>query len=109
MHTCGDVVEGDAGAGKRVLHRRGEAIGVAVGGDGDGAAVVHVHQRRAYVLGDRVRVETTRHLAVLYVPPHRYFRRRVLRLRRRQQRRRRRRGGAYGRYIGSHWHSRLRL
>lgn len=75
------MIEGDAGAGERVLDRRGDAIGVAVGGDGDGAAVVHLHQRRAYILSDGVDVADLGHLAILYVPPHRRLRRHVLLLR----------------------------
>jgi hypothetical protein len=80
------VVEGDAGARERVLDGGRDALGVAVGGDGDGPAVVHLRERRAYVLGDRVRVAPFRHLAVLYVPPHRRLRPYVLRLRHRRRR-----------------------
>lgn len=69
-NTCRNMVEGDAGAGERVLHRRGDAIGVAVGGDGDGAAVVHLHKSRTYILRDGVSVADLRNLAILYVPPH---------------------------------------
>jgi len=80
------VVEGDAGAGERVLDGGRDAVGVAVGGDGEGPAVVHLHERRAYVLRDRVRVAPLWHRAVLYVPPHRRLRPHVLRLRHRRRR-----------------------
>lgn len=81
LPTGGDVVEGDTGAGERVLHRGGDASGVAVGGDGDGAAVVHANEGGTDVLRDRVRIRTLGDVAVLDVPPHRYLRRGVLRLR----------------------------
>lgn len=42
--TGRDVVEGDSGAGESVLYRCGDASGVAVGGDGNGATVVHANQ-----------------------------------------------------------------
>jgi hypothetical protein len=80
------VVEGDAGAGERVLYGGGDAVGVAVGGDGDGPTVHHLHERRAYVLRDRMRVAALRHLAVLYVPPNRCLGPHVLRLRHRRRR-----------------------
>jgi hypothetical protein len=80
------VVEGDAGAGERVLDGGRDAVGVAVGGDGEGPAVVHLHERRAYVLRDRVRVAPLWRRAVLYVPPHRRLRPHVLRLRHRRRR-----------------------
>lgn len=75
------MVEGDAGARKGLLNRGGDAIGVAIGGDGDGATVVDFDESGAYVLGDGVRVASLWHLTVLYVPPHRRLRPYVLRLR----------------------------
>lgn len=40
------MVEGNSGAGERVLYRGWDARGgVSVGGDGDGATVVHADQR----------------------------------------------------------------
>lgn len=70
IFTSGDVVEGDAGAGERVLNRSRDAIGVAVGGDGDGPTVIHLDESRTNVLGDGVGVADLGDLAVLYVPPH---------------------------------------
>ena len=75
------MVEGNSGAGERVLYRGWDARGVSVGGDGDGATVVHADQRGADVLRDRVRIRTLGHMAVFDVPPHRYLGRGVLRLR----------------------------
>lgn len=37
------MIEGDAGTGERVLDRRGDASGVAIGGDGNGPTVVHMN------------------------------------------------------------------
>lgn len=72
------MVEGDSGAGEGVLDGGGDLVGVAVGGDGDRTHVVHVRQRRAYVLRDQVRIAPLRHLAVLDIPPHRRLRLSVL-------------------------------
>lgn len=74
------MVEGDAGAGEGMLDDGSDASGVAVGGDGNGAAVVRANEGGAYVLRDGVGIASFRHVTVLYVPPHRRLRRRVLRL-----------------------------
>lgn len=79
------MVEGDAGAGEGMLDDGSDASGVAVGGDGDGAAVVHANESRTDVLRDGVRIRTLGDVAVLDVPPHRCLRRRVLRLRDRRR------------------------
>lgn len=63
------MVEGDSGAGERVLYRRWDARGVAVGGDGDGAAVVHANEGGTDVLRDGVGIRTLWDVAVLDVPP----------------------------------------
>lgn len=81
IRTSRDMVEGDSSAGECVLYRSGDAGGVAVGGDGDGAAVVHADECRADVLSDGVGIAAFRNMAVLDVPPHRRLGRRVLRLR----------------------------
>jgi hypothetical protein len=78
------MVEGDAGAGEGVLHVVGDAAGVPVDGDGDGASVAGGGEGGAHVLGDAVRVAAARDLAVLDVPPDRGLRGRVLPHRRRQ-------------------------
>lgn len=85
LPTGRDVIEGDSGTGERVLYRCWDARGVAVGGDGDGAAVVHANEGGTDVLRDRVRIRTLGDVAVLDVPPHRCLRRRVLRLRDRRR------------------------
>lgn len=97
-HTCWDVVEGDAGAGEGVLDGVRDAVGVSVGGDGDGAGVAGGGEGGAHVLGDEVGVADAGDMAVLDVPPHRCLHRCVLAhgLRRRQPRFRRRRGRAGG-------------
>jgi hypothetical protein len=77
------MVEGDAGAGEGVLHEVGDAAGVPVGGDGDGAGVARGGEGGAHVLGDAVRVAAARDLAVLDVPPDRGLGGRVLPHRRR--------------------------
>lgn len=69
-----------AGAGEGVLDGGGEAIGVAVGGDGKRTKVVQVDEGRAYVLGNGVRVESFGDLAVFYIPPHRCLCPRILTL-----------------------------
>lgn len=88
------MIESNASTGERVLHRRGDPIGVAVGGDRDGTTVVHLDQGGADVLRYRVRVTVIRHLAVLYVPPHRRLRSHILLIR--SRRHRRRHGGGHG-------------
>ena len=50
---------------------RGNAVGVAVGGDGDGADVVGVDEGGGNVLRDGVRVLAGRNVAVVNVPPDR--------------------------------------
>ena len=80
IQTGGDMVEGDAGAGEGMLDDGSDASGVAVGGDGNGAAVVRANEGGAYVLRDGVGIASFRHVTVLYVPPHRRLRRRVLHL-----------------------------
>lgn len=95
------MIESNASTGERVLHRRGDPIGVAVGGDRDGTTVVHLDQGGADVLRYRVRITVLRHLAVLYVPPHRRLRSHVLSLR--SRRHGRRHGGGHGSgHISSH-------
>ena len=77
------MVEADAGGGKRCQDGRGDAGGVAVGGDRDGARVPRGGERGDEVVGDAVRVAAAaRHRALVDVPPHR-------RLRGRRRRRRR--------------------
>jgi hypothetical protein len=78
------MVEGDAGAGEGVLHEVGDAAGVPVGGDGDGAGVARGGEGGAHVLGDAVRVAAAGDVAVLDVPPDRGLRDRVLPHRRRR-------------------------
>jgi len=110
------VVEGDAGAGEGVLDVVWDAVGVSVGGDGDGAGVAGGGEGGTHVLGDEVGVAAAGDMAVLDVPPHRCLHRCVLphnrrrrppRLRRQRGgegyglRRRRRRGGPEGRYCAS--------
>lgn len=68
------MVESDAGAGEGVLGGGGNAVGVAVGGDGGGATVIHFIEGGTYVFGDVMGIAASRHLAVLYVPPHRRLR-----------------------------------
>lgn len=75
------MVEGDSGGGESLLDGGVDAVGVAVSGDRDGAAVVHFDKCGTDVLSDFVWVTPFRHLTVLYVPPHRRFRRYVLRFR----------------------------
>jgi hypothetical protein len=121
VRTGGDVVEGDAGAGEGVLHVVGDAAGVPVSGDGDGAGVAGGGEGGAHVLGDAVRVAAAGDVAVLDVPPDRGLRDRVLPHRRRRppapvsqaerprvlgawvfywyRRRRRREGRGGGRYL----------
>lgn len=70
MSTGWNVVEGNAGARKCLLNRRWDAIGVAVGGDVDGATIVHLDECPSNILGDGMRVTTLWNLAVLYVPPY---------------------------------------
>jgi hypothetical protein len=61
-----------ADAGECVLYGGGDVVGVAVGDDGERPIVHHLHERRGYVLRHRLRdVAPVRHLAVLYVSPHR--------------------------------------
>lgn len=97
IRTCGDVVEGDAGAREGVLDGVGDAVGVPVGGDGDGAGVAGGGEGGAHVLSDEVGVAVAGDLAVLDVPPHRGLHRRVLpHSPRRRQPRFRRRSGRVG-------------
>ena len=95
IRTCGDVVEGDAGAGEGALDVVWDAVGVSVGGDGDGAGVAGGGEGGTHVLGDEVGVAAAGDMAVLDVPPHRCLHRCVLphNRRRRPPRFRRRRGG----------------
>jgi hypothetical protein len=83
VRTGGDVVEGDAGAGEGVLHVVGDAAGVPVSGDGDGAGVAGGGEGGAHVLGDAVRVAAAGDVAVLDVPPDRGLRDSILPHRRR--------------------------
>lgn len=76
------MVEGDSGAGESVLYSLGDARGVAVGGDGNGATVVHANEGGTDVLSDGVWLGALGNMAVFYVPPDRNLRRRVLCLRR---------------------------
>ena len=76
------MIECDAGARESLLNRRGDAVGVAVGGDGNGPTIVELDQCGAYVLGDYVGFAPSGYLAVLYVPPSRRLRRAVLPFRR---------------------------
>lgn len=78
------MVESDAGAGEGVLDGGGDPVGVAVGGDGDGAPVSGLGEGGADVLGDRVGVGSLGDAAVLDVPPDRRLRRRALGHRRRR-------------------------
>lgn len=64
------MVESDAGAGESVLGGGRNAGGVAIGGDGNGPTIIHFDEGGAYVLGNRVGVAASGHLAVLYVPPN---------------------------------------
>lgn len=75
------MVKGDAGAGEGLLDGGGDAGGVSVGGNGDGTTVVDLDQGGTDVLRYGVRLAALGDLAVLYVPPHRRLRPRVLRLR----------------------------
>ena len=84
--TGGDMVEGDAGAGERMLDGGSDASGVPVSRDGNGAAIIHPNEGGAYVLRDGVGIAPFRHLAVLYVPPNRRLGQRVLCLRKRHRR-----------------------
>jgi len=72
------VVEGDAGAGEGVLDVVWDAVGVSVGGDGDGAGVAGGGEGGTHVLGDEVGVAAAGDMAVLDVPPHRCLHRCVL-------------------------------
>lgn len=91
------MVEGDAGAGEGVLDGAGDAVGVSVGGDGDGAGVSGGGEGGAHVLGDEMGVAVAGDMAVLDVPPHRGLHRRILpHSRRRRPRRFRRRKGRVG-------------
>lgn len=100
IRTCGDVVEGDAGAGEGVLYVVGDAVGVPVGGDGDGAGVAGGGEGGAHVLRDEVGVAVAGDMAVLDVPPHRGLHRRVLpHSPRRRQPRFRRRSGRVGVFL----------
>jgi len=100
IRTCWDVVEGDAGAGEGVLDVVGDAVGVPVGGDGDGAGVAGGGEGGAHVLRDEVGVAVAGDLAVLDVPPHRGLHRRVLpHSPRRRQPRFRRRSGRVGVFL----------
>jgi hypothetical protein len=85
IRTCGDVVEGDAGAGEGVLDGVGDAVGVSVGGDGDGAGVAGGGEGGTHVLGDEVGIAAAGDLAVLDVPPHRGLHRCVFRHSRRRR------------------------
>ncbi|TQD82903.1 hypothetical protein C1H46_031567 [Malus baccata] len=64
-----------------MLNKIKDVVGVAVGGDGDGPTIIHLHEGRTDVLGDGIGIVDFRDLAVLYVPPHRHFGVHVLRLR----------------------------
>ena len=104
------MIESNPSTGERVLYRRGDSIGVAVGGDGDGTTVVHLDRGGADVLRYRVRVTVIRHLAVLYVPPHRRLRSHILLIR--SRRHRRRHGGGHGpglHLLALFWTSRVAL
>lgn len=91
------MVEGDAGAGEGVLDVVGDAVGVPIGGDGDGAGVAGGGEGGAHVLRDEVGVAVAGDLAVLDVPPHRGLHRCVLpHSPRRRQPRFRRRSGRVG-------------
>ncbi|KAK9230260.1 hypothetical protein WN944_023227 [Citrus x changshan-huyou] len=84
--------------------------GIDPGGDGDGTTVVHLDRGGADVLRYRVRVTVIRHLAVLYVPPHRRLRSHILLIR--SRRHRRRHGGGHGpglHLLALFWTSRVAL
>lgn len=80
IRTRGYVIESDAGAGERLLHRRRDAIRVAVGRDRDWTTVVQFGKRGTDIPSDGMWIAALRDLTVLDVPPHRRLRRHVLRL-----------------------------
>ena len=75
--TGGDVVEGNAGAGVGVLDGGRDAVGVTIGGDGEGAGVVDADEGGGYVLSDGIGVVAFGNTTVVNVPPHRNLGRRV--------------------------------
>lgn len=78
------MIEADAGGGERRQDGRGDAGGVAVGGDRDGPHVPRGGERGDEVVGDAVRVAAAAgHRALVDVPPHRRLHRRRRRSRRR--------------------------
>lgn len=82
------MIESDAGAGERLLHRSRDAICISIGRDGDWTTVVQLGQRGTDVLSDGVWIAALGDLAVLDVPPHRRLYRHVLRLGRERRTRR---------------------
>ena len=76
------MIETDSSTREGSLNGRGNAIGVAIGGNGDWSMIVHLHQCRIYILSDCMGVASPGHLTILYIPPHRCFCRLVLRFHR---------------------------
>lgn len=76
--TGWNVIERNSGTVEGLLNGGRDFIGVAIGGDGNRPTVVHFHQCWTYILRYSVCVETLGYVTVLYVPPHRRLRHRVL-------------------------------